>query len=236
MKDSCSSLRTSKRIMPLSAATSSQLVTSCHLSVLDQSASCGIFLSAGFRAIVSRTACLGHRRCGHNPRCRFRPSRYTFSATISAIVISQSLPCNASSLSSVSAPACAIYAYAPLPSSGKRLLSSGLCISKYEPRAVILLELLKLKIAMQVYSSQRPALCSRVRPQAQPCTSARHRSATVRCAASSDNSNAAPTAIQTGKIGTITLTKDTESIADVMAFTGPAPEVSLLHSFSFCPG
>ena len=79
--------------------------------------------------------------------------------------------------------------------------------------------------ALQVSDARRLAFCSHVRSQAYMRCSARQSRSAVKCAASENNSKA-PTAAQTGKIGRITLTKDTESIQDVMAFTGPAPEVS----------
>ncbi|KAL3152974.1 hypothetical protein ABBQ38_012004 [Trebouxia sp. C0009 RCD-2024] len=76
----------------------------------------------------------------------------------------------------------------------------------------------------QVTTAQPPTFSSHVKSQAHVCSSARDRRSVVRCAAADNSSNAAPTAVQTGKIGRIVLTKDTESIQDVMAFSGPAPE------------
>ncbi len=58
-------------------------------------------------------------------------------------------------------------------------------------------------------------------------SAARHRTASLKCKAASESNNSVPTAATTGRIGTITLTEDKETIQDVMAFTGPAPEVSL---------
>lgn len=53
---------------------------------------------------------------------------------------------------------------------------------------------------------------------------ARYRTARLKCTAASESNNSVPTAATTGRIGTITLTEDKETIQDVMAFTGPAPE------------
>ncbi|DBA87387.1 hypothetical protein WJX77_000279 [Trebouxia sp. C0004] len=55
-------------------------------------------------------------------------------------------------------------------------------------------------------------------------SAARHRTASLKCTAASEGNKAVPTAATTGRIGTITLTEDKETIQDVMAFTGPAPE------------
>ncbi|DBB18188.1 hypothetical protein WJX82_005563 [Trebouxia sp. C0006] len=55
-------------------------------------------------------------------------------------------------------------------------------------------------------------------------SAARHRTASLKCTAASESNNSVATAATTGRIGTITLTEDKETIQDVMAFTGPAPE------------
>lgn len=53
----------------------------------------------------------------------------------------------------------------------------------------------------------------------------RHNKQALRCAAAQDDNSVALDAVKTGNIGPLTFVTDNETIQDVMAFTGPAPEV-----------
>lgn len=73
-------------------------------------------------------------------------------------------------------------------------------------------------------------------PALQPCRlckqmSLQHKRNTrqaFRCAAAQDGNQANITPVTTGNIGPLKLVNDRETFLDVMAFTGPAPEVASL--------